>query len=432
MRSNKNLLSKTLHNYLTLVLFIMLSSIGIFGCGGGSSPIVPGPSDPGPSDSGPSDPDPAVLLPEDDQRAPEAISGSESTLTQEDVVFEVADTGLVLDNDTFDLLETMPNPLTNEQWDAIFVDHSGASVDRTANADPAKYSWVWSSPTAQCAYEVTVAFTYRENQSTPGSENYDDGTYAYNIWSAGSAHYLRVDAVKYGVGVNCNDGPWDKTAIGYGLGIIEYRVAWRLVAGHCDFEAPILAEAEAYYKSHEWVDTWVGTWCPFGTRIANAYAVDQAQAVFNGTSLFERTAGAQSGDAVETSISFTLAGELAGGKESGAKASASISSSETRNKDEGSAEDYVNGFGKSSSTDSSGYIYVNAGGRAFARHDARAAASAEVTTQSWGEYLVVTVAGRSAGFYVTGGADSAQRTKDIDDLVRPFFEARGWTNVPPR
>jgi hypothetical protein len=428
MRSNRNLLSKTLHNYLTLVLFIMLSSIGIFGCGGGSSPVDPAPFDPGPSDPTP----PVVVLPEDDQRAPEAISGSESTLAQEDVVFEIADSGYVMDNETFDLLETMPNPLTNEQWDAVFVDHSGASADRTANAEPTKYSWFWSSPTSQCLYEVTVVFTYRENTSTPASENFDDGTYAYHIWAAGPAHYLRVDAVKYGVGVNCLDGPWDKTATGYGMGIIEYRVAWRLLAGHCDFEAPVLVEAEAYYKSHEWVDTWVGFVCPGITRIANAYAVDQAQAVFNGTSLFERTAGAQSGDAVQTSISFTLGGELAGGKESGAKVSGSVGSSETRNKDEGTAEDYINGFGKGSSSDVSGYVYVNAGGKAFARHDARAAASAEVTTQSWGEYLVVTVAGQSAAFYVTGGADSTQRANDINELVRPFFEARGWTNVPTK
>lgn len=331
--------------------------------------------------------------------------------------------GVLLDNDSFDLLMTLDNPLSTTGWDLVFGGHSGQSVERTAAFD-------YLDPDTECLWEITIAFTYRQNPSPPDLVDEDLGDYKYWRTVSGPVHSAYVAAPKAAVSVNCFDGPWDRTEAGYGIAIIEYRVAYRLQAGYpgCELDLTAEVDAEAYYKSTQWSRTWVGFWSPLCTRIANAYSVDHAQSIFNGTTLFDQSAGAQSGDDVSVTIDVSLGGDFGG-----ASGSVSIGSSETRNKDEGTSEDFLNAFGKSSSGGLSGYIFVNSGGKVFARHDGRAGARSHLMVTSVGIYLWVNLPdiGYSAPYYYLHGHNAAQRAQDLENLVQPFFEARGFADTPP-
>lgn len=337
--------------------------------------------------------------------------------------------GYYLDPDSYDLLVALPLPITNDEWDTFFLSKNGNSAGRTTQGVQEKSWFVWVE---DCQYEVTVAFTSRRNNNTPTSVNWDNGTYKHFRSVVGPAHSLSVAAPKAGVGVNCFAGPWDYTEIGYGLDIIEYAVTYRLVIGdesYCEYDPDTLAEVEAIYKSNMWARTWIGFWSPFCTRLSTAYAVDRAQAIFNGQTLFDIAGGAQSGDSVSTTISITMGGELSG--KGGLTGSASISSSETRLKNSGTAEDALNGFGKGSSSADSGWIALNTGGRAFARHDGRAGARSRTLTDDAAIYIVVTVDGHSVGLYAQVGGNTAQMQVDRTGMMQPFFAARGINNYPP-
>jgi len=336
--------------------------------------------------------------------------------------------GHYLDPAEFDLLLTLSNPISDDMWNMLFASKGGDSADRNAQGgteEPSFYHYV-----GECCYEITVAFTTRRDNNTP-NEDFDNGTYKYKREVLGSAHVLYVAAPKASVGVSCWSGPWDKTEMGYGLDMVEYKVTYRLVSGNaedCPYEPDVLAEAEAIYKSEMWARTWVGMWSPFCTRISNAYAVDRAQAIFNGKVLFDEAGGAQSGDQVSSTIDISMGGEFSG--KDGLSGNVTISSSETHVKDSGTAEDFINGFGKDSSNALAGWLVINSGGKAFARHDGRAGARSRVLTNNTELHLVVTVEGVPFAYFYQAGADSEQMAADKTNMAQPFYKARGFDNFP--
>ena len=123
-----------------------------------------------------------------------------------------------------------------------------------------------------------------------------------------------------------------------------------------------------------------------------------------------------------------MGGEFSG--QGGLHGSVSISSSETHVKDSGTAEDALNGFGKGSSTADSGWIVLNTGGKAFARHDGRAGARSRTLTDDAAIYIVVTVDGHSVGLYAQVGGNPTQMQTDRTGMMQPFFAARGIVNYP--
>ncbi len=140
---------------------------------------------------------------------------------------------------------------------------------------------------------------------------------------------------------------------------------------------------------------------------------------------------AQSGDTVTSDITVTLGAEFS--KKDGVKGSGSVAKSETRVKDSGTAIDYIAAFGKGTSEKCEGWVYNNAGGKAFARHDSRAGARAEVWTRSESIYLVVEVpdcGGGKMGWYHLGGGDSTRMEEDKTNLIEPFFKAHGYDAYP--
>lgn len=442
-----------------LVIAMAFCFIVLTGCGGSGNDITSPSSDGGssvsapvsdggssvsssdspPNNDGPSGPVLPPMDPDDggfdSADADRSTEGSSDPPAPQDQDFEQEGVnaentgGYYLDPDEYDLLVALPLPITNDQWDTFFLSKNGNSAGRTTQGVQEASWFVWEN---DCKYEVTVAFTSRRNNNTPASVSWDNGTYKHFRSVVGPAHSLSVAAPKASVSVNCFAGPWDYTEIGYGLDIIEYAVTYRLVIGdesYCDYDPDTLAEVEAIYKSNMWARTWVGFWSPFCTRISNAYAVDRAQAIFNGTTLFDIAGGAQSGDSVSSTISITMGGQFS--SQSGLTGSASISSSETRVKNSGTAEDALNGFGKGSSTADSGWIVLNTGGKAFARHDGRAGARSRTLTDNAAIYIVVTVDGHSVGLYAQVGGNTAQMQADRTGMMQPFFEARGLNNYPP-
>jgi hypothetical protein len=361
---------------------------------------------------------------------PVSTPGPLSTGTVEPAVISPT-AGYILDETEFDLLQTMSNPLTNEQWDLIFGSHTGGAVDRTGNDGPKK-SWYYSSPTEQCAFEVTVAITYRSNESH-ADEHADDGTYAYSRWAFGSEHGASSLAPKDEATVDCFFGPRDRETSIAGVNIIEYRVAWKRIAGTCEFDAPINVEYEVFYKSRVFSNAIYGESCPGLERIANCFAADRAQAVANGKNLFASSAGTQSGDDILPSLTWDMGGGT------GVTSPVTMASGDMVTKEEGTidlpnqgvAEAFINGFGKDSDTGFTGYVLLSSGCKVHAEQDSRACAAASVSTRTMGLYGVIDVGGTSTYFYWYGGADATQVSKDATDLMRPFFAMRGYPDVPP-
>ncbi len=348
------------------------------------------------------------------------------TLLTTDSPAEPAGSGVILSPDKFDSLAKLSNPISNEQWD-YFFGHLFSNETETYD-----YSWEYYD-TMECGWEITIVLTKRQNTVIPESDSYDEGKYKYFLRNGATAHNCYVAAPKASESVNCLNGPWDKTVIGYGITIIDYRVTWRKLFGPptCRIDCQCEATGEALYKSTCWARTWVGFWCLHITRIANSYAVDQAQAVMNGSEIFRESAGAQSGDDVQVSISFELGGTVS--SRDGVSATASVGQSETRLKNEGTAEDYLNAYGQKSVSACNGFIALNTGGKAFAKHDARAGARAHVWTKSSAVYLVVKCPGcgnGSIGWVAMAYSDKNQMDNDIDNLIKPFFSHHGFSNYP--
>ncbi len=342
---------------------------------------------------------------------------------------EIIGTGVVLSEADFDELALLSNPLSDPDWDRFFGPAgAGAKYERVGQADQ---SWQYIDSDTGCTWEITIALTKRVNNLVPASDVFDDGTYRWFYSMYGPDHYLSSYAPLFNVALNCLAGPWDHTTIGYGIAIIDYRVAYRLISGEvCEFGCGCDVKAEALYRSNMEARTYIGPICPFITRIANSYGVDRAQAVFNGKVMFDETAGAQSGDEVQVSIDVEMGGNLS--SKDGVSVSGTVGQSETRNKDEGTADDFINGFGKDSSDECTGFIALNTGGKAFARHDARAWARSYVDTTSCAIYLVVDMSdcGGGVGWLFRSGSSQDQIDEDTKNLIRPFFEENGYSNYP--
>jgi hypothetical protein len=399
-----------------LVVCILLFIAIIPGCGGGE--VGPQPTPP------------------EDSFLPETEMPDLSAAMSVEAIGDADTMGVILDRDTFDLLMTMDNPLTSDQWDTIYGSYTG-QVAREGQS-------IWDQVVEmQCChgreYLVAINFTISNTPNPPDHDEFDEGGNYAMHHSDGMCHLSSVCAPKADVGVNCFSGPWGKTETMSGTTVIYYRIVSTTADGEPAGETDDLkidpkVWVNDFYVSEMYADTWVGSTCfPIGTNMSKGYAVDYAKADLNGkTTLFTKSGSCKSGDGISNTIQIGVGGEFS---EEGGKVSVSFTASETRVKNSGKAVDQIVGRGNASDLDAPvyGWSYINSAGKVYADRDARAGAISHLETRSAGIGMVVEIGGGSlkAPCWALSGCDAEQKASDYNAL-RDWFASQGFPDTPPQ